>query len=136
MPANRFRLILFFALLVLWSPLAADIDTNVLAPNGLRVEYLADPMGIDVAQPRFSWVLNHAERGQGQTACQILVSTAPAVSTGDQWDSSRVASPESVHMAYAGKTLESGRTYYWKVRSWDKQNRASPYSDTARFEMG
>ncbi len=136
MPANRFRPILFLAFLVLLSPLAADTATRVLAPNGLRVEYLSDPMGIDVAEPRFSWVLNHAERGQGQTAYQILVSSTPEGSTGDQWDSSRVASPASVHVAYAGKTLESGKTYYWKVRYWDKQNRPSAYSDAARFEMG
>jgi alpha-L-rhamnosidase len=136
MPANRFRLILWFAFLVLLSPLTADTGAGVLAPNGLRVEYLADPVGIDVAQPRFSWVLNHTGRGQGQTACQILISTMPAVPTGDQWDSSRVASPESVHVVYAGKTLESGKTYYWKVRYWDKQDRPSAYSDTARFEMG
>ena len=35
-----------------------------LAPASLRCEYLVDPMGIDVAKPRFFWVIGHAERGQ------------------------------------------------------------------------
>ena len=45
------------------------------APSGLRCEYLTDPVGIDVPQPRLSWVLEHAARGERQTAYQILVST-------------------------------------------------------------
>jgi len=136
MPAIRLRPIPLFLFLTLLMPLAAEPEGPALAPTGLRVEYLADPIGIDVASPRFSWVLNHSERGQAQTACQILVSTAPEASAGDQWDSGRVASSRSVLVAYAGKALESGKSYYWKVRYWDKQNRASEYSRTARFEMG
>lgn len=136
MPANRSRLFFFSVFLISLLPLAADTTGGALAPTGLRVEYLAEPIGIDVAEPRFSWVLNHTERGQAQSACQILVSTSLAATAGDQWDSGRVASKQSVHVAYAGKALESGRTYYWKVRYWDKQNRASAYSRPSRFEMG
>jgi len=43
------------------------------APSGLRCEYLADPVGIDVPQPRLSWVLEHSARGERQTAYQVLV---------------------------------------------------------------
>ncbi len=136
MPAKHFRLILLLSSLIVLAPLAAQTAMPALAPTGLRVEYLADPVGIDVTEPRFAWVLNHDERGQAQTAYQILVSTSPAAAAGDQWDSGRVASKQSVHVAYAGKALESGKTYYWKVRYWDKQNRASAYSNPARFEMG
>ncbi|MCS6953870.1 MAG: glycoside hydrolase family 78 protein [Bryobacteraceae bacterium] len=105
-------------------------------PRDLRVEYLADPMGVDVARPRFSWTLAHPERGQRQTAYQVLVSLNPVLSSGDQWDSGRVASPDSAHVVYAGRPLESGRTYYWKVRWWDKDGRASAYSRVARFHTG
>ena len=31
-------------------------------------------------------------------------------------------------MVYGGKTLESGKTYYWKVRYWGKEGRTSDYS--------
>jgi hypothetical protein len=34
----------------------------------LRCEYLADPLGTDVAQPRLSWKLQSQWRGQRQTA--------------------------------------------------------------------
>ncbi len=107
-----------------------------LAPVGLRCEYLVNPAAVDVVHPRLSWVLEHPERGQRQTAYQVLVSTSPGLQSGDAWDSGRVESAQSTHVAYAGKPLESGRTYYWKVRYWDKNGVASPYSKPARFDMG
>ena len=39
----------------------------------LRCEYLADPMGIETASPRLSWVLESSERAQRQSGYQILV---------------------------------------------------------------
>jgi alpha-L-rhamnosidase len=94
---------------------------------------------VDVREPRLSWVLEHAERGQKQTAYEILVATRPellAQDQGDQWASGRVASEESTQVVYAGKPLASGRTYWWKVRWWDRQGQASAWSAVARFEMG
>ncbi|MBI3666699.1 MAG: family 78 glycoside hydrolase catalytic domain, partial [Acidobacteria bacterium] len=125
----------FTVMLNVAAPLAAQ-QAEVPAPAGLRVEYLVDPVGTDVAQPRFSWILEHPERGQKQSAYQVLVSAAPAASGGDQWDSGRVTSGQSVNVVYAGKPLQSGLTYYWKVRYWDKNGAASPSSAVARFEMG
>ena len=117
------------AVLVVVAPLGA-------APVNLRCEYLVDPIGIDVLQPRFSWVLDEPARGQRQTAYQVVVSTDPQAARADMWDSGRVASPESTHVVYAGTPLGSERTYYWKVRYWDKDGRPSPYSRVAWFEMG
>lgn len=110
-----------------------------LPPANLRCEYLSNPLGIDVRQPRFSWAVEHTERGQKQSAYQLLVGTQPEMlekDKSDQWDTGKVTSEESTQVAYAGKPLESGRTYYWKVRYWDKQGNASAYSRTAQFEMG
>jgi alpha-L-rhamnosidase len=109
------------------------------SPTNLKCEYLTNPMGIDVRQPRFSWVLQHSERGQKQTAYQVLVASKPELLDQDKddlWDSGKVASEESVHLVYAGKPLESGRIYFWKVRTWDAQGNASPYSLPARFDTG
>ena len=105
-----------------------------LAPSGLRVEYLAEPV-VDVPQPRFSWVLNHTERGQKQSACQVVVSTQPDFRSA-VWDSGKVAGSQSTHVVYAGKPLESAQTYYWKVRFWDRDGKDSPYSAVARFYTG
>jgi alpha-L-rhamnosidase len=106
------------------------------APTDLRTEYLENPIGIDVARPRFSWVLQHAERGQKQIAYQVLVSLTPEVKAGEVWDSGRVESEDSTLIPYNGKPLASGQRCYWKVRYWDKANRPSPYSEAAWFEMG
>ena len=108
-------------------------------PEDLRCEYLRDPMGIDARQPRFSWVLGFQARGELQTAYQVLVASSRTLldrDQGDQWDTGRTASEEINQIAYQGKPLASGRTYYWKVRSWDKEGNASVYSDAATFEMG
>jgi len=118
--------------------LPANGNQGPMAPMNLRCEYLSNPLGIDVPHPRFAWVLEHTGRGQKQTAYQVLVATSLdplSQDKGDQWDSGRVASDESTQVVYAGKPLESARTYYWKVRYWDAQGRASPYSHPARFEM-
>ncbi len=118
--------------LLLFATLASTSLWAQLAPSGLRCEYLTDPMGIDTPNPRFFWILQHAQRGASQTAYQIVVSGGNEV----VWDSGRVASPESTHIAYAGKPLQSGKSYTWKVRYWDQANQASPYSANAHFDMG
>jgi alpha-L-rhamnosidase len=109
------------------------------APGHLRVEYLSNPTGIDVRQPRFQWVLGGTGRGEMQTAYQILVASSSANlagNRGDVWDSGKVASGDSTQVVYNGKALESGHTYYWKVRTWDGQGSSSGYSEPAKFGMG
>ncbi len=109
------------------------------APVNLRCEYLSNPLGIDVRQPRFAWVLEHSERGQKQSAYQVLVATRPSVlgeDKGDAWDSGKVESDDSTQVAYKGKPLESGHAYDWKVRYWDSGGHASSYSAPAHLEMG
>ncbi|MBM3748521.1 MAG: hypothetical protein FJW34_22325, partial [Acidobacteria bacterium] len=106
------------------------------APFNLRCEYLVAPMGVDVAQPRLSWALDHPERGQAQSAYQVLVSLQPGAPDGDQWDSGRVASAQSTHVAYGGRPLASGRTYYWRARWWDNRGAASPWSAVTQFDTG
>lgn len=102
---------------------------------GLRCEYLVDPIGIDVAQPRFSWRLESADpvRGLKQSAWQVAVEQAGGELL---WDSGKVASDESVNRTYAGKTLKSNQDCRWKVRVWDQTGRAGPWSESARFVMG
>jgi alpha-L-rhamnosidase len=105
----------------------------------LLCEYTSNPLGIETTLPRFSWIIEDPERGQMQSAYQLLVASSQAIlqsDQGDLWDSGKVESDQSVNVVYAGNTLESGKTYYWKVRVWDKDGQASPYSAVAMFEMG
>ncbi len=135
---SAYPILLAVVLIASWGPLTLAAD-GPQPPVNLRSEYLVNPLGIDVARPRFSWVLDHTERGQAQSAYQVLVANRPELldrDKGDQWDSGKVASDDSAQVVYAGRPLESGHTSYWKVRYWDKQNKASPYSSAARFEMG
>ncbi len=106
------------------------------APTELRCEYLTNPLGVDVQKPRFSWVLEHSERGQSQSAYEILVSAIPSAEKGDMWESGKVNSSEYAQVVYGGKPLASGQTYYWKVRYWDKDGRPSLFSKVAHFDTG
>ncbi len=105
----------------------------------LRCEYLANPLGIDVLQPRLSWKLESRWRGQKQTAYQILVASSEKLLQDDQadlWDSGKVASDQSIHVVYAGRPLTSRTDCHWKVRIWDADDKASPFSEVAMWDMG
>jgi alpha-L-rhamnosidase len=131
--------IFFFATAVVLGFTALPCGEEVKGPQpptGLRCEYLVNPLGVDTAKPRLSWVLEHAGRGQGQSAYEILVSSEPDVEEGETWRSGKVDSAESIHVVYAGAALQSGRTYYWRVRYWDRDGRPSLFSQVARFDTG
>ena len=68
----------------------------------------------------------------------LVVSTPEllAKDQGDLWDSGKVASDESIQVEYAGKPLESRTRCHWKVRVWDRDGKALPFSAAACWEMG
>ena len=79
--------------------------------EGLRCEYLANPLGIDVEKPRLSWTFSPGPRGRQQSAYQVLVAGSPAnlqQNQGDLWDSGKVNSDQTAFVAYAGRPLASG----------------------------
>jgi alpha-L-rhamnosidase len=47
--------------------------------KNLRCEYLKDPLGMDVVNPRLSSLMEDGERGQKRTAYQILVASTPEI---------------------------------------------------------
>jgi alpha-L-rhamnosidase len=105
----------------------------------LRCEYLNDPVGIDVVKPRLNWIVRSDERGQQQTAYQVLVASTPellANDQGDLWDSGRVDSDQTIQVEYAGKPLTTRMSCCWKVRAWDKAGQPSAWSKPATWTMG
>ena len=107
--------------------------------TNVRCEYMTNPLGLESLSPRFSWELQHDERGQQQSAYQVLVAGSPELLNSDQgdiWDSGKVDSTQSTNIMFEGTPLKSSTTYAWKVRVWDKNGAASPYSAVASFEMG
>ncbi|MHA2050397.1 MAG: family 78 glycoside hydrolase catalytic domain [Promethearchaeota archaeon] len=107
-------------------------------PFDLRCEYLTNPIEIDIPNPRFSWILEHEQKNQSQSAYQIIVSSKELLSNkeeGDIWDSGRVISQTSVNIEYNGTPLTSNNTYYWRVKWWDKIDSESSFSEISSFGM-
>lgn len=111
-------------------------------PENLRCEYRNNPLGIDVAQPRLSWIVTSAQstdRGVRQTGYHLLVASTPellAAGKGDLWDTGKVESDQSIHVVYAGKSLGSRARAFWKVQIWDQDGKVSGWSAPAFWSMG
>lgn len=114
------------------------VEAANLKPVALRCEYRLNPLGIDELQPRLTWRVESGERGQKQTAYQILVASKPellAKNSGDVWDSGKISGDETVNVTYAGQPLSSRQQCFWKVGVWDKDGKAR-WSDAASWSMG
>ncbi|MCF7974610.1 MAG: glycoside hydrolase family 78 protein [Phycisphaerae bacterium] len=115
----------------------AGQDAASMIADTLKCEYQVNPMGLDVHRPRLSWTLASDLRGQTQTAYHVIVSAdlqGIEANRGDQWDSGKVTSKESIQVVYQGAPLKSGTRYFWKVRVWNKNGHASPWSKASWFE--
>ncbi|MDR2847623.1 MAG: family 78 glycoside hydrolase catalytic domain, partial [Bacteroidales bacterium] len=129
--------IFFLALLT-----SCSKETASVTVTDLTCEYLVNPLGIDVVQPRLSWKINQtadAEKGQLQTAYQILVASSPeklAANDGDLWDSGKTTSNQSIQVVYAGKNLESMQPYWWKVKIWNNHGEVTTWSEVSHWSMG
>ena len=105
----------------------------------MYAEYAVNPLGLDEKRPRLYWNMESEEPDAAQTAYRVQVASSPeslAADRADLWDSGKVESDRSVHVVYDGATLRSERTYYWRVRVWDRQGRASDWSEDASWSMG
>ncbi|MDN3657608.1 family 78 glycoside hydrolase catalytic domain [Ferruginibacter paludis] len=100
--------------------------------QGLLTENFTNPIALGVQAPRFSWQLVAEKRNTMQTAYEINVTT----DKGSAWKSGKISSGQSVQLNYAGSPLQSDQKYTWKVRVWDNNGKASPWSEAASFKMG
>jgi alpha-L-rhamnosidase len=99
-----------------------------LPPVNLKVEYLTNPLGVDIPNPRLFWTPMHKNKDQLQTAYQIQLVGV--------WDSQQVKSNQSTQVVYNGTPLKSNTLYRWRVRWWDKQDVVSDWSANATFQVG
>jgi alpha-L-rhamnosidase len=102
------------------------------APTGLLTNGIVQPQAVDVAPPAFSWVMNDPDRGEVQSAWQVVVSSGSSV----LWDSGKTSSAASSSVPYAGPALSPATRYTWKVKLWDKDDNESPFSSDASFDTG
>lgn len=110
------------------------------APTNPRTNDTVNPVGAP-GLPYFGWHLTAPPDAvnQIQTRFQIQVASWQALlDTGisDVWDSGAVASRAQNHIPYRGAPLHSNTKYYWRVRVWDREGKASPFSETATFVVG
>ena len=134
--------IVFISLLILFSLSTFSQPSCSIFPVNLTCEYLSNPTGLDVTQPRFSWTLNATDEkkfGQLQTAYRILVASSTNnldKKIGDCWDSGWVKSDDMQLIRYEGKELQSDKDYFWNVTVKDETGNISAVSETATFSTG
>ena len=112
--------------------------TAQAAPVHLRTNGLNTPIGLDTPKPTFSWLSDATTPNWVQSAYEILID--PDVKNlraghAASWDSGRIASSESLDIAYAGVPLKPQQRYAWKVITWDNKGKGTA-SAAAWFETG
>lgn len=128
-------LLAFSALLLTFNTFAQNLNSVL----NTACESKINPVGVEAAHPRLSWVIDSNARGTKQSAYHILVSDNPdqlESNIGNIWNSEVVKSDLSVQVEYAGATLSSGKKYYWKVLILDQAGKATAWSETATWQMG
>jgi hypothetical protein len=107
---------------------------------GLRCDGFVNPLGVDPT-PRLSWQLvappnNH---GTHQIAYQIVVASSAKLLTvrqADLWNSEKISTDLSQDIRYRGRYLGDSAIFFWKVRVWDQNGRASAWSKAASWTTG
>ncbi|GAF83883.1 unnamed protein product, partial [marine sediment metagenome] len=138
MKMRRLVRILLAGVMFVFSGCTFTAESNITVKE-VRCEYADNPLGVDTRSPRFSCILESNQRGQMQSAYQVLVASSEEKldkDIGDKWDSRKVFSEKSVNIPYDGHPLTSGEKCFWKVRVWDRKGRPSSWSEPGTFEMG
>ena len=131
---KKTALLLLIILIFGWAGCTSDSTVKV---ENLRLEMKENPLGINVTQPRFSWQIVSDKPSLLQVSYQIQVAASPEqLKSGEDllWDSGVVRSDQSVLVPYAGKALESGKPYFWRVKLATNQG-DSPWSDVGSWSM-
>ena len=101
-------------------------------------EFMHSPVGIDAACPKFTWILNGSQKDDSQKSYRIKVAMSVDHLEEEEnllWDSGVVLSDETISIAYAGTTLETGCVYYFDVEVHTVQGMAYK-SEPNRFVTG
>jgi alpha-L-rhamnosidase len=108
-----------------------------LSVVSLTVENREVATGVDTEDFFFSWKLQSTEKNTKQGAYHLMVSEEEDFSDREiVWNSEKKESNQSILVAYEGQKLQSGRTYFWRVKVWDHHGNESPWSAPGRFTTG
>ena len=139
MTVNRRQLLLATGALAATPPRLLYADSRTVRVARTRTECIDRPIGLEVAQPRFSWALESASQGVRQTAYRIVVASSEALlATGaaDLWDSGRVESDRCFDVPYQGHALLTGQRAWWRVHVWTNRDSGPALAEATWFEMG
>ncbi|RYU97060.1 alpha-L-rhamnosidase [Emticicia agri] len=106
--------------------------------EGLKCEYLINPLGIDNPAPRFTWLITDNRKGARQTAYQVLIDTDSMKVVNEmagEWSTGKIVSDNNL-VVYKGKALQPFTKYFWKVIVWDKDGAKAAKAPVNSFEMG
>lgn len=130
------KLKLIFSIFLLALSLGVNATISV---SSLKTEGMTNPLGIDVATPRFSWkTLATTETKVQQKGYQILVASSAeklAKNESDVWNSGKVNSDNQLWISFGGGELKSNQLFFWKVKVWTNKGE-SAWSETALWSMG
>ena len=115
----------------------ATIDHAPGAPILLTVDDAAAPLAVE-GKPQFGWVPVDPDRGEVQSAYELVVST-PGIGKDPArpiWRSGQVRSPQEAYVTAPGLRLQSDHSYTWTVRTWDRTGRVGPFAPPAHFDVG
>src|SRR5437016_10111881 len=103
-----------------------DVVPNTSAPDAtitdVRFEYVSDALGIGVAQPRLSWMVEAGPAGWHQACYEIEASTADGQLRGQ---TGLVESNQSVFVAWPFAPLISRERLTIRLRVWGTEGKVS-----------
>lgn len=100
-------------------------------PGELSVDFPGVP-GASVLQ--YHWKL--PDKIPHQNAYQVLVASSEEnihLNIGDVWNSGQVKSDRPGFAQHNGSALVTKKSYYWKIRLWDQDNRLTEYASPVKF---
>lgn len=119
-----------FLVLCMFSFTAIHAETKLV---NLRVEYMTNPIGIDVVSPQFSWEMQSSRKGMKQTAYEIsLLNSQNEIN----WSTGVVSNDKSVGIVCENISLQSSTRYNWQVSVWDQNGTKITSEEEAFFETG
>jgi alpha-L-rhamnosidase len=104
-----------------------------LRTQGLTVNGLIDPVGVDPDDCSFAWTLHAAGREARQTGYRIEVSRTGPVHRATIWDSGPVLASRQAFVSYAGPALAADASYEWTVQAQGHGEQWGPVSSPGRF---
>ena len=107
-------------------------------PSSLLTNNLTNPTMLTRVPPYFSAVYSDINNNSA-SAYQINVNTSSDFTGTSMWDSGKTSTTitngqRSSEYYYSGTPMaNSGTTYYWRIKFWDSDDRASEWSDASQF---